>query len=230
MQLFTTAVRFAGRSAPRGPFAAVRLCRFAFPHRAGPSACSTQNKYPTEPIIHDAPGSGRVCPETGQEKRVQRRTDVSRPDLSPDADARAEQVWEEFTRWHAPRGRVRCDVRTESGAWAHSYDDEVRVTAAPPQGPYAIYLADRRGRFKFVVFDLDAKAVGAEQVRTDAAFLAEYLDDAGLAYLVAASGSAGVSTCGYRSTTRERLEPRRPWWRASRMRPSTGARAWTSPR
>ncbi|USY23531.1 hypothetical protein NE857_33915 (plasmid) [Nocardiopsis exhalans] len=82
-------------------------------------------------------------------------------------------------------------MRTESGAWAHSYDDEVRVTAAPPQGPYAIYLADRRGRFKFVVFDLDAKAVGAEQVRTDAAFLAEYLDDAGLAYLVAASGSAG---------------------------------------
>lgn len=100
-------------------------------------------------------------------------------------------MWEEFTRWHAPRGRVRCDVRTESGEWAHRYDDEERVTAHPPSGPYALYLADERGRFRFVVFDLDAKAGGAEQVREDAAFLAEHLDAAGLAYLVAASGSPG---------------------------------------
>lgn len=95
-------------------------------------------------------------------------------------------------RWHAPRGRVRCDVRDEVGVWAHRYDDEERVTAHPPQGPYAVYLADERARFRFVVFDLDAKVEGgAEQVRTDAAFLAERLDAAGLAYLVAASGSPG---------------------------------------
>lgn len=101
-------------------------------------------------------------------------------------------MWEEFTRWYAPRGRVRCDVRDEAGAWAHRYDDEERVTAAPPQGPYAVYLADERARFRFVVFDLDAKNEGgAEQVRADAAFLAERLDQAGLAYLVAASGSPG---------------------------------------
>lgn len=118
---------------------------------------------------------------------------MPRPTPSPDAAARAEQVWNDFVRWHAPRGRVRVDVRDETGAWAHRYDDEERVTAHPPQGPYAVYLADERGRYRFVVFDLDAKKAegGAEQVRTDAAWLAERLDVAGLAYLVAASGSPG---------------------------------------
>ncbi|WP_150255322.1 non-homologous end-joining DNA ligase LigD [Nocardiopsis deserti] len=82
-------------------------------------------------------------------------------------------------------------MRTESGEWAHRYDDEERVTAHPPQGPYAVYLADERRRFRFVVFDLDAKKHSAEQVREDAAFLAKHLDQAGLAYLVAASGSPG---------------------------------------
>lgn len=103
-------------------------------------------------------------------------------------------MWEEFTRWHAPRGRVRADVRDESGAWAHRYDAEERVTARPPAGPFAVYLAHEDGTFAFVVFDLDAKRDaerGAAAVREDAAFLAERLDEAGLAVLVAASGPSG---------------------------------------
>lgn len=149
------------------------------------------HEYPTEPIIHDAPGSGLVCPEFGQEGAVQRRTRIPRPAPSPDAANYAAQVWQEFTRWHAPRGRVRVDVRNEVGEWAHSYDKEEPITSHPPRGPYAIYLADERGRYRFIVCDLDAKAENAEQTRTDAAWLAQRLDQAGLAYLVAVSGAAG---------------------------------------
>lgn len=100
-------------------------------------------------------------------------------------------VWEEWTRWHAPRGRLRADVR-EGGQWAHRYDAEVRVGSRPPEGPFAMYLADARGAFEFVVFDLDAtRAGGAAAVREDAAWLAQRLDEVGLACLVAASGPSG---------------------------------------
>ncbi|WP_435109344.1 hypothetical protein [Nocardiopsis synnemataformans] len=144
-----------------------------------------------EPIIHDGPGSGPVCPKTEQKRAVQRRTRVPRPTLSLDPAVRAQQVWEEFTRWHTPRGRVRCDVLNEDGTWAHRYDDEVPVTAHPPQAPFAVYLANEHGQFQFIVFDLDTKRAenGAEQVRQDATYLAKQLDTAGLAYLVIASGS-----------------------------------------
>lgn len=67
------------------------------------------------------------------------------------------------------------------------------MSARPPAGPFAMYLADTSGAFRFIAFDLDAKRAegGAAAVREDAALLAQLLDEAGLAFLVASSGPTG---------------------------------------
>uniref|UniRef100_UPI003F4922DE hypothetical protein n=1 Tax=Streptosporangium sp. CA-256172 TaxID=3240076 RepID=UPI003F4922DE len=91
----------------------------------------------------------------------------------------------------APRGRARVDVRTEDGAWAHSYDSEVRLGAAAPTGPFAWYLANSRREFVFVVFDLDAKSGPAGAVQRDVAELADLLDEAELTHLICSSGPGG---------------------------------------
>ncbi|QKW32488.1 hypothetical protein HUT17_04975 (plasmid) [Nocardiopsis flavescens] len=112
------------------------------------------------------------------------------PGLSPEPSITPDLIWEDFTRYLAPRGRVRLDVRTASGGWAHRYDREVAVGARPPEGPFAVYLADATG-FRFVVFDLDAGRGGRAGVRRDVRRLCGLLDEVGLVFLVVASGPGG---------------------------------------
>lgn len=99
-------------------------------------------------------------------------------------------MWEDFTRHVAPRGRLRLDVRTPTGVWAHRYDRESTIGAHPPAGPFAMYLADHTG-FRFLAFDLDAGKTTTEQLQQDLLYLCHALDEAGLVFLIAASGPSG---------------------------------------
>lgn len=99
-------------------------------------------------------------------------------------------MWEDFTRYIAPRGRLRLDVRTPTGEWAHRYDLETTVGPHPPTGPFAMYLADHTG-FRFLAFDLDTGKATHEQLHQDLLFLSHALDEAGLVFIVAASGPNG---------------------------------------
>ncbi|MFF1399344.1 hypothetical protein ACFVZD_36795 [Streptomyces sp. NPDC058287] len=79
------------------------------------------------------------------------------------------------------------DTRSGDGAWLHSYKARPRPEAAP-YGPYAIHLADRLDRFRWLCFDLDSSK---GDTGPDLATLLRWLEEAGLTYVVAASGSAG---------------------------------------
>ncbi|MDO0930094.1 hypothetical protein QQY24_34075 [Streptomyces sp. TG1A-8] len=87
----------------------------------------------------------------------------------------------------SPRASIRVDRRSGDGEWLHSYVDRTLPQTAP-RGPYAVYLADEDGRFCRLCFDLDTKL---GDVGPDLATLLRALDEAGLTYVVAASGSAG---------------------------------------
>ncbi|WP_436764367.1 hypothetical protein [Streptosporangium sp. V21-05] len=94
-------------------------------------------------------------------------------------------------------------MRAEDGAWAHSYDGEVRLSAAAPAGPFAWYLTNSRREFLFVVFDLDAKNSPSSPegpgvsngpsgtVQRDVAELVDLLDEAELNHLICSSGPGG---------------------------------------
>jgi hypothetical protein len=87
----------------------------------------------------------------------------------------------------SPRPSVRVDRRARGGGWLHSYHSRP-LPASPPAAPWAVHLADNEGRFRWVVFDLDA---GRGEVGPDLATLLRWLEDAGLTYVVAASGPGG---------------------------------------
>lgn len=80
------------------------------------------------------------------------------------------------------------DDRDEAGRWRHAYDRDAPLGDVPPDGPFALYLADGRRRFRLLLFDLDAKngPVG-EDVRT----LTGWCADVGLRPIVARSGPGG---------------------------------------
>ncbi|MFF4763368.1 hypothetical protein [Streptomyces sp. NPDC001292] len=86
----------------------------------------------------------------------------------------------------SPRASIRVDRRSGDGEWLHSYVDRPLPSTAP-RGPYAVYLADEDGRFRRLCFDLDSKR---GDTGPDLATLLRALDEAGLTYVVAASGSA----------------------------------------
>lgn len=86
----------------------------------------------------------------------------------------------------SPRLSIRVDTRDRRGRWRHKYVSRPLPTL-PPAGPYAIHLADTAGRFRWICFDLDAKR---GQVGPDLATLLRWLEEAGLTYVVAASGAA----------------------------------------
>jgi hypothetical protein len=65
-----------------------------------------------------------------------------------------------------------------------------RVTSWRGPLPYAVYLADRTGRYRLVCLDLDASA-GPDVVAEDLARVCELLHDAGARYVVARSGPGG---------------------------------------
>ncbi|MFI9031129.1 hypothetical protein [Streptomyces sp. NPDC053560] len=79
------------------------------------------------------------------------------------------------------------DTRSGDGKWLHSYIDRP-LPATAPRAPYAIYLADETGHFCRLCFDLDSKR---GDTGPDLATLLRALEEAGLTYVVAASGSAG---------------------------------------
>ncbi|MFJ8301334.1 hypothetical protein ACIQ9R_36285 [Streptomyces sp. NPDC094447] len=87
----------------------------------------------------------------------------------------------------SPRAELRVDTRDELGRWLHEYK-EVPLAGFTPAGPYALYLTDDQQRYRWLLFDLDAKEGG---VGLDLARLFRYLNEAGLSFVTASSGPGG---------------------------------------
>ncbi|WP_211180469.1 hypothetical protein [Streptomyces sp. RLA2-12] len=87
----------------------------------------------------------------------------------------------------SPRLAIRVDTRNRHGQWQHKYVERALPQQAP-RGPYAVYLSSFFGRFRWLCFDLDDKR---GEVGPDLATLLRWLEEAGLTYVVAASGSTG---------------------------------------
>lgn len=87
----------------------------------------------------------------------------------------------------SPRLSLRVDTRSADGKWLHKYVERP-LPETPPRGPYAVYLSSIFGRYRWLCFDLDDKR---GDVGPDLATLLRWLEEAGLTYVVAASGSAG---------------------------------------
>ncbi|MCQ8194630.1 zinc finger domain-containing protein [Streptomyces rugosispiralis] len=90
----------------------------------------------------------------------------------------------------SPRLSVRVDTKNSSGQWQHKYIERSMhsLSDRAPRGPYAIYLSSFFRGFRWICFDLDTKR---GDVGPDLATLLRWLEEAGLTYVVAASGSAG---------------------------------------
>ncbi|MFE7268204.1 hypothetical protein ACFU9B_40405 [Streptomyces sp. NPDC057592] len=82
---------------------------------------------------------------------------------------------------------MRVDTKNSSGQWQHKYVER-RLPDRAPRGPYAVYLSSFFRRFRWICFDLDTKR---GDVGPDLATLLRWVEEAGLTYVVAASGSAG---------------------------------------
>lgn len=100
-----------------------------------------------------------------------------------------------LTRAIIPLPRVRVRVRGRV-AVADAYGDTLNtyidraVGEQAPARPRAMYLPGADQRFRFLAFDLDAHGDAAAPLR-DLNVLAGYLTDAGIPFLVCASGPAG---------------------------------------
>ena len=89
----------------------------------------------------------------------------------------------------SPRPRVRvADIDAATGRARNVYPATAAVTQPEPALPYAVYLADRAGRFHLLAFDLDA---ARGPVIEDLAQLRGWLHAAGIPHLVARSGPGG---------------------------------------
>ncbi|MFE5730230.1 hypothetical protein ACFQ7A_04860 [Streptomyces sp. NPDC056528] len=89
----------------------------------------------------------------------------------------------------SPRLSVRVDTKNSSGQWQHKYvERSMHTLRGAPRGPYAIYLSSAFRGYRWLCFDLDTKR---GDVGPDLATLLRWLEEAGLTYVVAASGSAG---------------------------------------
>ncbi|MFJ8957352.1 hypothetical protein ACIRO1_45405 [Streptomyces sp. NPDC102381] len=77
----------------------------------------------------------------------------------------------------------------KNGQWQHKYvERDLPDPSRPPRGPWAVHLSSSFGRYRWLLFDLDDKR---GDVGPDLATLLRWLEEAGLTYVVAASGSAG---------------------------------------
>ncbi|MFD8621681.1 hypothetical protein [Streptomyces sp. NPDC059513] len=87
---------------------------------------------------------------------------------------------------------MRVDTKNTEGKWQHKYDElPMHSLRGAPSGPWAIYLSSAFGRtrrYRWICFDLDTKR---GDVGPDLATLLRWLEEAGLTYVIAASGSAG---------------------------------------
>jgi len=115
---------------------------------------------------------------------------VNRPAAAPGrpVDSPAD-AWS-LARALSPHPRVRIADVDDAGAIANSYPATLPAAGpAPADGrPWAIHLADDRGRYRLLGFDLDAKRGPAT---TDVQRLRELLTRAGLPHVVCVSGPGG---------------------------------------
>ena len=89
----------------------------------------------------------------------------------------------------SPRPSVRVAVVDAYGDVQNRYPSHRRVDGKEPTRPWAMYLADASGRFRFLGFDLDAKTPGAAAAAArDADVIAGLLTDAGIQHVVCESG------------------------------------------
>lgn len=89
----------------------------------------------------------------------------------------------------SPRPVVRLAAVDAYGQYLNTYVDQGRTDGEAPDGPWAVYLADRTGSFRLLCFDLDAGKGGHPEA--DATTLCGWLTAAGLAHVVTRSGPAG---------------------------------------
>lgn len=89
----------------------------------------------------------------------------------------------------SPRLSVRVDTKNSEGKWRHKYvERSMHSLRGAPHGPYAVYLSSKFRRYRWLLFDFDDKR---GEVGPDLATLLRWMEEAGLTYVVAASGSAG---------------------------------------
>ena len=99
----------------------------------------------------------------------------------------ASDLYARLVRELTPRRSLRVDTQRPDGSWAHSYDDTVYPGPHEPAGPYAMYLADGAGVYRWLAFDLDHSR-GGDEVDWDVSVLRELLDEAGVPHVLVASG------------------------------------------
>lgn len=107
--------------------------------------------------------------------------------LGDDSPGVSEQAWE-LTRQLSPRGTVRVASTDAGGHPTNEYTFTHRLNEVVPDGPWAINLAGTDGLYRFLCFDLDAKAGNAAY---DASKLGHWLDDLNIPFVTCQSGPAG---------------------------------------
>lgn len=115
---------------------------------------------------------------------------MNRPAAGPSRPVDSSSEAWSLARALSPHPRVRIADLDDAGAIANSYRGTVPAAGPAPAGghPWAIHLADDRGRYRLLGFDLDAKRGPAA---TDVARLRELLTRAGLPHVVCVSGPGG---------------------------------------
>jgi hypothetical protein len=86
------------------------------------------------------------------------------------------------------RRTVRAAARDAGGEFVNEYPIAHQLHHGAPDGPWAMYLAEPEGGFRYLCFDLDAK--GGNPVR-DTQRLTRWLDELAIAHLVCVSGPSG---------------------------------------
>ncbi|MCQ4045794.1 hypothetical protein ACFOSC_27740 [Streptantibioticus rubrisoli] len=131
------------------------------------------------------PAAG-VSSDAGVHSPSSARIPHPRTGVLPVFDAARVDLQELFLRL-SPRLSLRVDTRSTDGKWLHKYVERSLPRTAPTR-PYAVYLSSCWGRYRWLCFDLDDKR---GDVGPDLATLLRWLEEAGITYVVAASGSAG---------------------------------------
>ncbi|MFF3062176.1 hypothetical protein [Streptomyces sp. NPDC057909] len=154
------------------------------------------------PIVADSCDVGQPVPAPGVSYRDRSYSPPSAPIPNPYTGVLplfeiAQVDFQALFLSMSPRESIRVDTHSGDGTWLHSYKSRP-LPKAPPAGPYAIHLADRFDRFRWICFDLDDKR---GDTLIDLATLLRWLEEAGLTYVVAASGSAGGRHVWVTSTT-----------------------------
>jgi hypothetical protein len=85
----------------------------------------------------------------------------------------------------------RLHVRLAADDHTNTYPSQVPIDGPAPQRPWAMYLADAHGHYRYLGLDLDAHQGGVQQVQQDTARIRRALDDAGIAHTVCESGPSG---------------------------------------